>query len=82
MTYWIAASFASARVEVGRDYHRFYCGSAENSVEIRFHLGDCGSTDQDSLLYTYQDHLLQTATDRVVYVKDSLSAWSAEEYCV
>jgi hypothetical protein len=34
MTYWIAAAFASARVEVGRDYHGFYCGSAKNSVGI------------------------------------------------
>jgi hypothetical protein len=58
MTCWIAVAFASARVEVERDCHRFYCGFAENSVGIRFHLGDCGSTDQDSSLYTCQDHLL------------------------
>jgi hypothetical protein len=37
-------------VEAGRDYHGFYRRSAENSVGIRFHLGNCGSTDQ--ALYT------------------------------
>jgi hypothetical protein len=57
----------------------FYRGFAENSVVIRFHLGNCGSTDQGSSLYTCQDHLLWTATSGVVYVKDSLSAWSAKE---
>jgi hypothetical protein len=66
-------------VEVGRDCHGFYRGFAENSVGIRFYLGDCGSTDQGSSLYTCQDHLLQTATSRVVYAKDSLSAYSVEE---
>jgi hypothetical protein len=45
-------------------------------------LGDCGLTDQDSSLYTCQDYLLRTASSRVVYVKDSVSAWSAEEDCV
>jgi hypothetical protein len=38
--------------------------------------------DQGSSLYTCQDHLLWTATSRVVHVEDSLSAWSAEEDCV
>jgi hypothetical protein len=33
-------------------------------------------------LYTYQYHLLWTTTSRVVYVKDSLFAWSAVEDCV
>jgi hypothetical protein len=51
---------------VGRDCHGFYRGSAENSIEIRFHLGNCGSTDQGSTLYTCQDHLLWTAASRVV----------------
>jgi hypothetical protein len=69
-------------VEVGRDCHRFYHGFAKNSIGIRFHLGDCGSTDQGGSLYTCEDHLLWTATGRVVHVKDSLSAWSAEEDCV
>jgi hypothetical protein len=82
MTYWTAAYFASARVEVGRDCHGFYYGFAKNSVRIQFHLGDCGLTDQGSSLYTYQDHLLWNATSRVVYVKDSMSAWSAKEDCV
>jgi hypothetical protein len=81
MTFWIVAAIASAWVEVGSDCHGFYCGFAENSVEIRFHLGDCGSTDQCSSLYTCQDHLLWTATSWVVYVEDSLSARSAEEDC-
>jgi hypothetical protein len=67
---------------VGRDYHGFYRGFAENSVEIRFYLSDCGLTDQDSSLYTCQDHLLWTATGGVVYIEDSLSAWSVEEGCV
>jgi hypothetical protein len=67
---------------VGRDCHRFYHGFAENSVGIRFHLGNCGLIDQGSTLYTYQDHLLWTVTSRVVYVEDSLSTWSAEEHCV
>jgi hypothetical protein len=44
--------------------------------------GDCGSTDQDSSLYTYQDYLLQAATSRIVYIKDSVSAWSVKEDCV
>jgi transposase InsO family protein len=34
-------------------------------------LGDHGSIDLGSSLYTCQDHLLWTATRRVVYVKDS-----------
>jgi hypothetical protein len=34
MTYWIDAVITSARVEVGRDCHRFYRGVAENSVRI------------------------------------------------
>jgi hypothetical protein len=68
-------------VEVGRDCHGFYCGIAENSVGIQFYLGDCGSMDQGTSLYTCQDHLLWTATSRVVYVEDSVSAWSAEEDC-
>jgi hypothetical protein len=59
MTCWIVAAFASARVKVGRDCHGFYRGFAKNSVGIRFHLGDCGSTDQGSSLYTYQDFLLR-----------------------
>jgi hypothetical protein len=81
-TCWISIALASARVEVGRDCHGFYHGFTENSVRIRFHLGDCGSTDQGSSLYTCQDHLLQTVTSKVVYVEDSLFAWSAEEDCV
>jgi hypothetical protein len=67
---------------VGRDSYGFYCGFAENSIGIQFHLGDCGSTDQGSSLYTCQDHLLQTATSRVVYDENSLSVWSAKEDCV
>jgi hypothetical protein len=67
---------------VGRDCYKFYHGFTKNSVEIRFHLGDCGLTDQGSSLYTCQDHLLWTAASTVVYVKDSLSAWNAEEDCV
>jgi hypothetical protein len=67
---------------VGRDCHGFYRGFAENSVGIQFHLGDCGLTDRGSSLSTCQDHLLRTTTSRVVYVEDSLFAWSAEEDCV
>jgi hypothetical protein len=44
--------------------------------------GTSGSTDQGGSLYTYQDHLHRAATSRVVYVEDSLSAWSAKEDCV
>jgi hypothetical protein len=69
-------------VEVGRDCHRFYHGFAKNSIGIRFHFSDCGSTDQGGSLYTCEDHLLRTTTGRVVHVKDSLPAWSAEEDCV
>jgi hypothetical protein len=67
---------------VGSDCHGFYYGIAENSVWIRFHLGNCGLTDQCGSLYTSEDHLLWAATSRVVYVKDGLSAWSAKEDCV
>jgi hypothetical protein len=67
---------------VGRDCHGFYRGIAEDSVRIRFHLGNWGSTDQGGSLYTCQDHLLRAATNRGVYVEDSLSAWSAKEDCV
>jgi hypothetical protein len=67
---------------VGRDYHRFYHGFAENSVGIGFHLGNCGSTNQGTSLYTYQDHVLQTAVGRGVYAKDSLSAWGADKDCI
>jgi hypothetical protein len=82
MTCWIAAAFASAQAEVKRDYYEFYHGFAKNSVGIQFHMGDYGSTDQGSSLYTYQDYLLWTATSRVVYVKDSVSAWRVKEDCV
>jgi hypothetical protein len=82
MTCWIATDFGSSRVEVGRDCHRFYCGFAENSIRTRFHLGDSASTENSSSLYTYQDHLLRIKAGRVVYVKDSMSVWSAEEDCV
>jgi hypothetical protein len=67
---------------VVRDYHGFYRGFAENSVRILFDLGDCGLTDQGSSLYTYQNHLLCTATSRVVYVEESMSTWCDEEDCV
>jgi hypothetical protein len=67
---------------VGRDYHGFYRGFPKNLVGIQFHLGDFGSTNQVSVLYTCQDYLLCTTTSRVLYVKDSVSAWSAEEDCV
>jgi hypothetical protein len=67
---------------VGRDCHGFYSGFAKNLVRLRFHLGDHGLIDQGSLIYTCQDHLLWTATSRVVYVEDSLFAWSAKEDCV
>jgi hypothetical protein len=45
-------------------------------------LGDCGSTDQFSSLYTCQDHILWTVISRVVHVKDSLSTCSAKKDCV
>jgi hypothetical protein len=64
---------------VGRDCHGFYRGIAEDLVRIRFHLGNHGSTEQGGSLYTGQDHLLWTSTSKVVYVEDSLFAWSAEE---
>jgi hypothetical protein len=82
MTCWIATAVPSAWMEVGRNCHGFYCGITKNLVRIRFHLGNCGSTKQGGSLYTCQDHLLWTASSRVVYVKDSLSAWSAKEDCV
>jgi hypothetical protein len=69
-------------VKVGRDCHGFYRGNAEDSVGIGFHLGNRGLTDQGGSLYTYQDHLPCTTTSRVVYVEDSLFAWSAKEDCV
>jgi hypothetical protein len=34
MTRWIDAAIARARVEVGRDCHKFYHGFAMNSVGI------------------------------------------------
>jgi hypothetical protein len=82
MTCWIAATVASARVEVGRNCHGFYRRVAKNSVGIRFHLGNRGSTDQGGSLYTCQDHLLWAATSRAIYIEDSMSAWSAKEDCV
>jgi hypothetical protein len=72
MTCWITTAFASALVELGRGCHRFYHGFAENSVDLRLHLGDSGSIEQVSSLYTYKDHLLWTTTSRVVYIEDSL----------
>jgi hypothetical protein len=69
-------------VEVERNYHRFYRRVVENSVRIRFHLGNRGLTDQGSALYTCQDHLLRAATSRIVYVEDSLSTWRAKEDCI
>jgi hypothetical protein len=86
---WMIVSTASARLSRplhrgrrSKDCHGFYRGFAKNLVRIQFHLGDCGSTDQGSSLYTCQDHLLCTATSWVVYIEDSLSTWSAEEDCV
>jgi hypothetical protein len=67
---------------VGRDCHGFHRRTAKDSVRIRFHLGNCGPTDQGGSLYTGQDHLLQAATSRIVHVQDSLFAWSAKENCV
>jgi hypothetical protein len=67
---------------VGGDCHGLYRGFTENSVRIRFHLRDYGSTDLGSSLYTCQDYLLRTTTSRVVYVEDNLLVWSAEEDCV
>jgi hypothetical protein len=67
---------------MGRDCHEFYRVIAENLVRIESHLGNCGSTNQGGSLYSGQDHQLRTATSRVVYVKDSLSAWGAKEDCV
>jgi hypothetical protein len=64
---------------VGRDCHGLYHGFAKNLVGIRFHMGDCGLTDQGGSLYTCQDYLLRTTTSKAVYVKDTLSAWSVEE---
>jgi hypothetical protein len=66
---------------VGRDCHGFYRGIAEDLVGVRFHLGNCGSTNQGGSLYTCQDHLW-TITSRVVYVEDSLFACGAQEDCV
>jgi hypothetical protein len=66
----------------GKKLHGFYHGIAENSVRIWIYLGNCGSNDQGGSLYTCQDHLLWTTTSRVVYVKDSLSTWTAKEDCV
>jgi hypothetical protein len=66
----------------GRNCLGFYHGIAEDSVRIRFHLGNCRSNDQGGSLYIYQDHLLWTITSRVLYGKDSLSAWSVKEDCI
>jgi hypothetical protein len=60
----------------------FHDGIAKDSVGIWFHLGNRGSTDKGGSLYIYQDHLLWAVTSRVIYVKDSLSAWSTKEDCV
>jgi transposase InsO family protein len=35
MTCWITAAVASARVEVGRDCHKFYRGFAKNFIPIK-----------------------------------------------
>jgi hypothetical protein len=45
-------------------------------------LGDRGSTDQGGSLYICQNDLLWTTIGKVVYVKDSLSALSAQEDCI
>jgi hypothetical protein len=82
MTCWIAATIASASVEVGRDCHGFHRGIAKDPIRIRFHLANCAPTDQGGSLYTCQDHLLRAVTSRIVHVQDSLSAWSAKENCV
>jgi transposase InsO family protein len=64
---------------VERDCYGFHRGTAKDSVRLRFHLGNCGPTNQGGSLYTCQDHLLRAATSIIVYVKDSLSAWSAKK---
>jgi hypothetical protein len=79
MTCWIDLAVASACVKVGRNCHGFYRRIAEDSIRIRFYLGNYGSTDQGGSLYTCQDHLLRAATSRAVYIEDNLSAWSAKE---
>jgi hypothetical protein len=63
---------------VERDCHEFYHEIVDDLVGIRFHLGNHGLTDQGGSLYICQDHLLCIATSKVVYVEDSLSAYSAE----
>jgi hypothetical protein len=55
----------------GKNCHGFYHGFAKNSVGIQFHLGDRGSTDQGSSIYTYEDNLLRTIIGIIVYVEDS-----------
>jgi transposase InsO family protein len=65
---------------VGRDCHAFYHGFVEDSVGIRFHLGDCGSTDQGGSLYTCQDYILQTTTTRIVYVKDRGTQFTSKSW--
>jgi hypothetical protein len=67
---------------VGRNCHEFYRRVAENSIRIRFHLGNRGPTDQGGSIYTCQDHLVWATTSRAVYVEDSLSAWTTKEDCV
>jgi hypothetical protein len=69
-------------VVVGRNFHGFYHRVAENSARISFHLDNHGLTDQGGSLYTCQYHLLWAIASRVVYIEDSLSTWSAKEYCV
>jgi hypothetical protein len=60
----------------------FIMGLLENLVGLWFHLGERGSIDKGSSLYICKDHVLWTTTSRVVYVEDSLFAWSAKEDCV
>jgi hypothetical protein len=71
MTCWVTAAVASARVEVGRDYHGFYCGFAKNSLGY------------DSI-WVIVDRLTMVAL--FIPVKTTYSApqlaWSAEEDCV
>jgi hypothetical protein len=75
-------SHCKCQVEVERNCHGFYREIVEDSVRIRFHFCNCGSTDQGGSLYICQDHLLWIATSRVVNIEDSLSAWSAKELCL
>ena len=79
---WFASAVADASVKVGA-HHYGLCGwFSEDTGMIRWSLSYCRSTDKDLPFPTIQDKVVSVQTCRVIYQRDSQTAWSSDLYCV